>query len=163
MDTNVSNDASVEQQEDKISSGFKRLVDLDKKRSDSSKKPLMEIILNFFKSFEHRISFDEYINMLSRSIDDNIIEEQKQESGKIFVGGHIFFKISDDKKFLLFNVENYYKKGEKWFKNKSGGRTLLSKFDNDSAQMINDIWEKQKNGGVWEYKIDPPNMGDNQS
>lgn len=161
MNTNQNNDISAEQREDKIGSGFKRLVDLDKKRN-LSKVSVKEVILNFFRVFEHKISFDEYMDMLSKSIDESVIEEQKREPGKIFMGGHISFSISDDKKFMLFNVENYYKKGEEWFKNKSGGKTPLSKFDNGSAQMINEILKKQENGEVFEYKIDPPSMPDDQ-
>ena len=80
MNTNQNNDISAEQREDKIGSGFKRLVDLDKKRN-LSKVSVKEVILNFFRVFEHKISFDAYMDMLSKSIDESVIEEQKREPG----------------------------------------------------------------------------------
>lgn len=156
MNNNSRDKGIIEPENDKLVAGFERLVKLDKKRSELCGSQIKKIWKKVIGSIEHKLSFDEYLIMLSESIDKNIIETQKQDKEKVFVGGHIFFKISEDKKYLQFNVDNYYKKGEEWFKNQSSGKTALSKFNSDSVQRLKDIWEKQKNGEEWKYNIDPP-------
>lgn len=132
----------------------------DKNAFDESDTTLKKDIIRAFENWFKRskqISFDDYINKLSESIDQDIIASLKNDVNKQCAGGYLYCRISDDKKSLNFKIEIFYKSGEQWFKDEKIGKSEISKFEpKTSKNAFEDIWKCQKSGEEYKLKIDPP-------
>ncbi len=120
------------------------------------KKDFISAFENWLKRIK-QISFEDYINKLSESIDEDIAEAIKKDSDKKCAGGYLYCRISDDKSALKIRIEIFYLKGKQWFKDEKIGNVELSNFDpKTSKDSLEDIWKCQKNGEEYKLKIDPP-------
>lgn len=113
---------------------------------------MADSITNFFESIEHKLTYDEYINMLGTTIDKRIIKCQIEQ--KItFVGGKLKMAIDRKNNFVNFKAEYYYKSSSgQWITNSETGKTRISKFnlkDSETVKFLN-------SSEIIELQIDPP-------
>lgn len=124
--------------------------------SEIMKLPVFEAFSEIGQRTEKKFSFDEYLTIMSDTIDGEIINIQKKQHSK-YVGGYLFLTISDDRKELLFKRELYFQKDGQWVENTGEGRLRLSKFDwEKSKDAMNAILKKQKCGEIYKLSVDPP-------
>ena len=111
-----------------------------------------DLLNDIIEKTEHKLTFDEYCRMLSKSIDEIILKVQREKNFTCY-GGEINFKIDNDSKYICFSVDMYFQdKDKQWYKQTQGGTTRLSKFHESAAAKINEIKE---NGG-YSMEIEPP-------
>lgn len=111
-------------------------------------------ITNFIESVEHKLTYNEYINMLETTIDEKIIQHQINNNVS-FIGGKLKLAVDHKNKFINFKIEYYYKtQSGQWVTNSEHGKTRISKFnvkDSETSIFLNST-------DITEFMVDPPEM-----
>ncbi len=99
------------------------------------------------------ITFDEFLENISKFADSKIIETEKKHNLK-YVAGKCNLEADIKAGCVITNLELYYKNSNNaWVKNGFGGKTQISKFTDDSINKeINDLIKN----GMQSISVIPP-------
>lgn len=107
---------------------------------------------DFIESIEPKLTYNKYLEMLSDTIDEKILNMQAKEN-MIFYGGTLLLSVDKPGKFVDFGIEYYFKKTDgQWIRKREQGKTRISKFnvkDNDTIKFL-------QSDNVIKISIDPP-------
>lgn len=116
---------------------------------------ITQTLKEWLDSIEHKITYSEYINIFSDTIDKKILEQEEKQKDLCFHGGKVYFVINKIKGMVDFEVEYYYKsQNGSWIKTTEKGCTRISKFnikDKDTSAFLN-----RSESEPLEISIDPP-------
>jgi hypothetical protein len=141
---------------DVISDVCKKIFDrMDKTMSDLN-SIINSIISNVFDSLERKLTFDEFLQVISLTLDKRILATQEEQRIK-FISGKIIFAVNRMKKVLEYKADCYYQDAFKeWIKQEHRGYIKFSSFDKSAESQLKEIISK----GKMELEIEPPSNDD---
>lgn len=121
-------------------------LDDESARLKKSIKEVQDSLNEILARIEKKVSFDEFSDIVSREIDNEIIEQEK-DGNLSFVGGSCTFKITGFIKKCSTEAELYFRSCDnKWTRVSMNGNLSIAKFTEEAVK--NELSDIEKSKGI---------------